>query len=86
MKGRGERAESQTEKTTRGQAGNPRFLELVLKCVELRCKILGIEPPAKAGDHDKPEAVVEILEFVEAPARALVDPAGPPPPPETRYP
>jgi hypothetical protein len=34
--------ESQTEKVSKGQAGDPRFLDVVLKCVEKRCQILGV--------------------------------------------
>lgn len=33
---------SATEKTVKGQAGDPRFLAIVLECVEKRCKILGV--------------------------------------------
>jgi hypothetical protein len=41
---RGNQAE--TEKISRGQAGDPRFLDLVLKCVHMRAVILGLEKPA----------------------------------------
>jgi hypothetical protein len=44
-KKRGDVAE--TEKVSKGQAGDPRFLDVVLRCVERRCKLLGIEPPAQ---------------------------------------
>jgi hypothetical protein len=30
-----------------GQCGNPRFLETALRCVERRCKILGLDAPTK---------------------------------------
>lgn len=38
-----------TEKTTKGQAGDPRFLQGVQWCIERRCKILGVDAPEK---HD----------------------------------
>lgn len=34
--------QSETEKVSKGQAGDPRFLDVVLKCVEKRCLILGV--------------------------------------------
>jgi len=39
--------QSETEKISKGQAGDARFLEIVLKCVERRCKILGLDAPKK---------------------------------------
>lgn len=35
------------EKTTKGQAGDPRFLQGVQWCIERRCKILGVDAPDK---------------------------------------
>ena len=34
-------------KTTKGQAGDPRFLTGVQWCIERRCKILGVDAPVK---------------------------------------
>jgi len=34
-------------KTAKGQAGDPRFLSGVERCIERRCKILGIDAPEK---------------------------------------
>lgn len=34
-------------KTAKGQAGDPRFLAGVERCIERRCKILGIDAPIK---------------------------------------
>jgi len=37
--------------------GNPKYLEIVLKCIERRCKMLGIDAPAKvehSGDGKNP--------------------------------
>lgn len=42
---------AETEKVTRGQAGDPRFLQIVLSCVERRCKILGMDKKADGDDH-----------------------------------
>lgn len=42
-----------TEKVSKGQAGDPRYLEIVLKCVERRCKILGVDT-SKPGTPDEP--------------------------------
>jgi hypothetical protein len=38
---------AETEKVSKGQAGDPRFLDVVLRCIERRCKLLGVEPPAQ---------------------------------------
>jgi len=35
------------KRTSKGQAGDPRFLQGVQWCIEKRCKILGIEAPTK---------------------------------------
>jgi len=35
------------EAQTKGQTGDPRFLELVMKCVDRRCKILGVDAPVR---------------------------------------
>jgi hypothetical protein len=45
----------ETEKVTKGQAGDPRFLDLVLKCVEARAVIVGLyEDGAKGKDAATP--------------------------------
>jgi hypothetical protein len=41
--------QTMAELTRQGKAGDPRFLEVILKCSERRCKILGVDkspPPA----------------------------------------
>jgi hypothetical protein len=38
------------KKTTKGQAGESRFLAIILDCVKQRCEILGLEAPKKL-DH-----------------------------------
>ena len=50
-------------------AGDPRFLGAVLKCVERRCRLLGLDAPTKsivAGSADELSRLVE-----EARARVL---------------
>ena len=39
---------SETEVTTTSNSGNPRFLEIVIKCIERRCRLLGIDAPIQA--------------------------------------
>ena len=51
--GRSEGGKGRPEKVrkiTKGQAGNPRFLAIILKCVEQRSAILGLDAPNKL-DH-----------------------------------
>jgi hypothetical protein len=48
--------------------GNPAFLQLVLQCIERRCKLLGLDAPAKhehSGPNGTPERI--IVEYVNAP-------------------
>jgi len=45
--GAGGIATESIEKTSKGQAGDPRFLAGVQWCIERRCKIIGIDAPAK---------------------------------------
>ncbi len=53
----GKAAGSETELRKEQRSGNPKFLEIVVRCVELRCKITGVirdrkddPPPPSAGD------------------------------------
>jgi len=39
--------EVKTQIRTQSQYGNPRFLDIVLKCVTKRCEILGLYAPSK---------------------------------------
>ncbi len=43
---------SETEKISKGQAGDPRFLDIVLKCVQRRCEILGVIDPKSPGSNN----------------------------------
>ena len=44
---------AEATRTLKGQAGDPRFLQGVERCIERRCKILGIDAPVKM-DHGQP--------------------------------
>lgn len=41
-----------TSNTTQSSSGDPRFLKLIDNCIERRCKILGIDAPAKVSATD----------------------------------
>jgi len=45
--GRGEDIREETSRTEEGQSGDPRFLAIVMKCVERRCKLIGADAPVK---------------------------------------
>lgn len=38
-------SESETEKIVKGQAGDSKFLDIILKCIKQRCEILGVLVP-----------------------------------------
>lgn len=47
-----------------GQSGNPAFLDGILKCIERRCKLLGLDAPEKkeiTGKNGGPVAITEVL-------------------------
>ena len=60
-------------RTTKNGVGDPRFLETALKCVEQRCKLLGVyKPPEERAEMtvwgvtvivDNPEQAEEILSY-----------------------
>lgn len=50
--GEGEEETSVTEKVIKGQAGDPRFLEIILKCVQRRCEILGATDPKNVNTNN----------------------------------
>jgi len=39
-------------RTSKGQAGDPRFLQGIERCIDKRCKILGIDAPQKVEVYD----------------------------------
>lgn len=71
---------SETEKVSKGQAGDPRFLAIVLECVEKRCKILGIVGQPALPDEE-PETISEservtVVATLLAQFGVIVSPAG----------
>jgi hypothetical protein len=61
MRGAGQGAASETEKISKGQAGNPRFLEVIQNCVKMRCAIFGIDLDAAPG----PATVVTVVNAID---------------------
>lgn len=52
----------------RGQYGDPRFKEIILKCIAQRCKILGLEAPTKTESKttvELPPSREELLEKLQ---------------------
>jgi predicted transcriptional regulator len=47
VNGKGDGAKVQAEKTSKGQAGDPRFLQGIMACIETRLKIVGGFAPTK---------------------------------------
>ncbi len=45
-------AAPETDTTERGQAGNPRFLELAIRCHEKRCELLGLKEVRPEDERD----------------------------------
>jgi len=46
------RSKQRAEKVSRGQTGDPRFLQTVLMCVLKRCKLLGLDRPATSASPE----------------------------------
>lgn len=44
----------ETIKSSEGQYGDPRFLEVIAKCIERRCKLMGLDKPEKLQIEGKP--------------------------------
>jgi len=68
------------EKVTEGQSGNPRFLEVVIRSIERRCLILGIDAPKRTeltGSDGEPVPITMIETILPA-TPALVPAAVPP--------
>ena len=67
------------EKTSMGQAGDPRFLAGVQWCIERRCKIIGIDAPTKSeltGAGGKPLTVEYINDWRHQATDAARGPEG----------
>lgn len=50
---------AEATKTSKGQAGDPRFLAGIQWCIERRCKILGVDAPTRADLTTKGESLNE---------------------------
>jgi hypothetical protein len=46
----GERARTEASKTEEGRDGDPRFLQGVERCIEQRCRLLGLTEPPPGGN------------------------------------
>lgn len=44
-------SDEEIEETTRGQAGESRFLSIILGCIDKRCKLLGLDAPTELVVH-----------------------------------
>ena len=53
---------SETEKVSKGQAGDPRFLEVVIKCVAKRCELLGLDAKKESDNEDASRNGIPALE------------------------
>jgi hypothetical protein len=62
-------------KVTREQAGDPRFLAIVLDCVKQRCEILGLHAPRKLDHTNAGQPFYKVYSF---------DPENPPTPEDRR--
>lgn len=49
---RNKKTVKEATKTSKGQTGDPRYLDRVSWCVQQRCKILGLEAPTKVAPTD----------------------------------
>jgi hypothetical protein len=56
----------QIKKTKRreGQVGDPRYLDGVLKCIDRRCAILGIDAPKKIAGPTGGDFIVKVVKGV----------------------
>lgn len=62
-----------SERTTKGQSGDPAFLNTILKCSERRCRILGLDAPVKVAptNPEGDEAYSLMVGKLEENARTL---------------
>ncbi|HEY7311159.1 MAG TPA: hypothetical protein VH643_17485 [Gemmataceae bacterium] len=63
---------SETVTTSKGQAGDPRFLEIVLKCVAKRCELLGLNTPPAGGDDGNRNPIPDTESLRQLPLDELV--------------
>ena len=71
------RTKDGVEQTTKrkGQAGDSQFLQVALKCVERRCRLLGLDAPTRVDvttqENDIADIVIGVVETREEAQRAL---------------
>ena len=63
---------SETEKVSKGQAGDPRFLEVVLKCVAKRCELLGLDAEKESDKDASRNAIPGVESLRQLPLDELV--------------
>lgn len=76
----GENTQQPRRKTMRSQHGDPRYLDLVHKCIAARCALLGLNAPQRL-EHSGPEGGPMTL----ATMLAATDKAPAPPPPSVGH-
>ena len=57
-----DQSSAETVKVSKGQAGDPRFLEIVLKCVAKRCELLGLDAKKESDKNDASRNGIPALE------------------------
>ena len=57
----------ETETTIKGQAGDARFLEIVLKCVAKRCQLLGLDKKPDEEDDFRIRSAPDLDQFRQLP-------------------
>jgi hypothetical protein len=62
-----------SERTTKGQSGDPAFLNTILKCGERRCRILGLDAPVKVAptNPEGDESYTLMVDSLEKNAKQL---------------
>jgi hypothetical protein len=60
----GEGNQQPSRKTVRNQSGDPRFLDVLLKCVERRSEILGLDAPQKVAPTDTEGRLLNLTEIL----------------------
>ena len=76
--GRGDRTKAAIRKEQ--PSGDPRFLAGVERCIERRCKLLGLDAPQEHRDVTDAQVDAEIVRLLAELARQRQAPAGGPPP------
>lgn len=69
----GDKSESEATIVETDQAGDDRFLQTVLKCIERRCKILGLDAPEKHAETDSKGNDLDRIERINSLAGRLLE-------------